>query len=81
MAPLRAARRKKLKKTQFGLPSARKYPIDTKMRAGNAKGRAKQQLKKGQLSRSSYNQIVRRANAALKRFGAKSTTTKKRKKR
>ena len=31
----------------------------------NAKGRAKQQLKKGKLSRSAYEKIVAKANAIL----------------
>ena len=37
----------KLNKSQFGLPSKRKYPMPDAKHAANAKGRAKQQLRKG----------------------------------
>jgi hypothetical protein len=70
-----ALQREKLKKSQFGLPGKRKYPMPDKEHAANAKGRAKQQLKKGKLSRSAYKKIVAKANGILK--GA---TSKKRKK-
>jgi hypothetical protein len=40
--------------------------------AHNAKGRAKQQLKRGKLSRSAYEKIVAKANKVLKRTKAKS---------
>lgn len=61
-----ALKRSKLRKSQFGLPGKRKYPIPDKAHAANAKGRAKQQLKKGKLSRSAYKKIVARANRVLK---------------
>jgi hypothetical protein len=63
---------KKLTKSQFGLPGKRKYPMPDAKHAANAKGRAKQQLKKGSLSRSAYEKIVAKANRVLGR-------TKKRK--
>lgn len=53
-----ALNREKLKKSQFGLPGKRKYPMPDAKHAANAKGRAKQQLKKGKLSRSAYEKIV-----------------------
>ena len=58
----------------FGLPSQKKYPLNTRGRAANAKGRAKQQLKRGRLSKSQYNQIVSRAN---KKLGKKKSSRKK----
>jgi hypothetical protein len=61
-----AVQRSKLKKSQFGLPGKRKYPMPDEKHAANAKGRAKQQLKKGKLSRSAYNKIVAKANRILK---------------
>jgi hypothetical protein len=64
---LSPTKRKKLKKSQFGLPGQRKYPMPDKAHAANAKSRAKQQLKKGKLSRSAYNKIVAKANRILKR--------------
>ena len=65
-----------MKKSQFGLPGKRKYPMPDRKHATNAKGRAKQQLKRGKLSRSAYKTIVARANRVLKR-----TKSKKRKRR
>jgi hypothetical protein len=64
-------KRSKLKRSQFGLPGKRKYPMPDKKHAANAKGRAKQQLRKGNLSRSAYNKIVAKANRVLKRGDAK----------
>lgn len=66
---IKAARRKKLRKTQFGLPGSRKYPMDTKARAANAKARATQQYNKGNLSRSALQRIRAKANKRLKRKG------------
>ena len=40
MAKLKAAQRNKLPASKFGEPGARKYPVDTRARAINAKGRA-----------------------------------------
>ena len=60
-------KRSKLKRSQFGLPGKRKYPMPDRRHASNAKGRAKQQLKRGKLSRSAYEKIVARANRVLKR--------------
>ncbi len=62
-----AIKRSKLKKSQFGLPGKRKYPMPDRKHAANAKGRAKQQLKKGNLSRSAYKKIVAKANRILDR--------------
>jgi hypothetical protein len=64
-------RRSKLKRSQFGLPGKRKYPMPDPKHASNAKGRAKQQLKRGKLSRSAYKKIVAKANRVLKRTKAK----------
>jgi hypothetical protein len=68
---LTQTQRDKLKKSQFGLPAKRKYPMPDKKHAANAKARAKQQRKKGKLSRSAYNKIVAKANRILKRGKAK----------
>jgi len=65
MAKLTARRRKRLKKSTFGLPGSRKYPMPDRSHAANAKARARQQLNKGKLSRSSYNKIVAKANRKL----------------
>jgi hypothetical protein len=42
MAKLTAKQRRKLPKSKFALPGARRYPIDTKARARNALARASQ---------------------------------------
>jgi hypothetical protein len=59
--------RRKLRKSQFGLPGERKYPMPDKAHAANAKARAKQQRKRGKLSKSAYEKIVARANKVIKR--------------
>jgi hypothetical protein len=73
-----ALNRAKLKKSQFGLPGERKYPMPDAKHAANAKARAKQQLKKGKLSRSAYKRIVAKANRVLSR--SKKKARKKRSK-
>ena len=77
MAKLTASRRRRLKKSSFGLPGRRAYPMPDRAHAANAKGRAKQMLRKGKLSRSSYNRIVAKANRKL----GKSPTRRKRRRR
>lgn len=67
MATLKASRRRKLRKTQFGQPGQRKYPMDTKARAANAKARATQQHKRGKISKSTRDKIHAKANRVLKR--------------
>jgi hypothetical protein len=79
MAILTTKRRKKLKKSTFGLPGSRKYPMPDKRHAANAKGRAKQQLNKGKLSRASYNKIVAKANRILGTAKKKRKPTTRRK--
>ena len=64
---MKAKVRKKLKKSQFGLPGKRKYPMPDKAHAVNAKARAKQQRKRGKLSKSAYEKIVARANKVIER--------------
>lgn len=75
MARITSKKRRSLPKSAFGLPGRRGYPVDTPRRAANAKARAKQQLNKGNLSRSSYNKIVAKANRKLGK------TAKKKRKR
>jgi hypothetical protein len=65
MAKLTTKGRKKLKKSSFGLPGKKAYPMPDRAHAANAKARAKQQLKKGKLSKSAYSKIVSKANKVL----------------
>ena len=65
MAILKAAKRSKLPKSDFGLPGEKKYPMPDKSHAANAKARATQMVKKGKLSESSKNKIDAKANKIL----------------
>ncbi len=65
MARLKAATRNALADRVFGLPKQRKYPLDTRNRQINAKGRATQMVKAGQLSSSQAAQIKAKANRLL----------------
>lgn len=65
MGKLKALKRKELPKNEFGLPSERKYPVNDKAHAVNAKARATQMVKKGKLSKSSKDKIDVKANKAL----------------
>lgn len=66
MAKLKAKQRDKLKKSTFGLPSERKYPMPDKSHAANAKARASQMEAKGKLSASAKAKIDAKANRVLK---------------
>ena len=65
MAMLRAKARNALPASEFGEPGERKYPLNNRSHAGNAKARAKQQLNAGKLSRGQYDKIVAKANRKL----------------
>lgn len=67
MTLLTTSKRKQLKKSVFGLPSDKKYPINDKAHAINAKARATQMAKKGKLSASSAKKIKAKANRLLKK--------------
>ena len=67
MAKLKAARRRKLRKSSFGLPGQRKYPMPDKAHARNAKARASQMYRRGRLSKSSKARIDAKANRVLGR--------------
>jgi len=62
-----AKRRKSLPKSKFGLPGSRKYPVDTRGRAANAKARATQMYKKGKISASTKAKIHAKANRVLRK--------------
>lgn len=67
MAELSTKARKKIPKKEFGLPGERKYPMEDKAHARNAKARASQMEKKGKLSESSKEKIDAKADRVLKR--------------
>lgn len=65
MAKLTAVKRKNIPNKEFGLPSERKYPMEDKAHAVNAKARATQMVNKGKLSKSSEMKIKAKANKVL----------------
>lgn len=65
MAKLNAAARKRIPSSEFGLPGKRKYPMPDKSHAANAKARATQQVKRGNLSPSAAAKIRAKANRIL----------------
>ncbi len=67
MVKLTTTSRDKIPKSEFALPESRKYPVDTKARAANAKARATQMVNKGELSKSSKEKIDEKANRVLKK--------------
>lgn len=67
MAKITAKQRKALPKSDFALPESRKYPVDTRGRAANAKARAQQQFDKGNISKSTLSKIDAKANKVLNR--------------
>jgi len=67
MTILTTAKRKKLKKSVFGLPNSREYPEQDRSHQINAKSRATQMVKEGKLSKSSAAKIKAKANRLLKK--------------
>lgn len=67
MAKLSTKSRNKLPKSEFALPESRKYPVDTKARAANAKARASEMESKGRISPSTKSKIDAKANRVLDR--------------
>lgn len=65
MSKLKASTRNNLPKSDFGIPSERKYPINDKSHAANAKARATQMVKKGKLSPATASKIKTKANKVL----------------
>jgi hypothetical protein len=65
MAELTTKERKSEPKTEFGLPDERKYPMPDKSHARNAKARASQEAKEGNLSASDKKKVDRKADAIL----------------
>lgn len=65
MAKLNAAERKRIPKSEFGLPSKRAYPMPDASHARNAKARASEMERKGRLSMSEKREIDRKADKKL----------------
>lgn len=67
MAKLTTKQRKKIPTGKFALPKERKYPVQDKAHAANAKARAQQQYDKGAMSKSTLSKIDAKANKVLKK--------------
>ncbi len=65
MADLTEGQKDKMKAKTFGLPKQRKYPMPDKEHAANAKARASEEYKKGNITASQKAQIDRKANKKL----------------
>jgi hypothetical protein len=65
MAKLDAAERKEIPRKEFGLPGQRKFPMEDRSHAANAKSRATQMVKRGKLSSASAAKIRSKANKIL----------------
>ena len=65
MAELSTRKRNAEPKSEFGLPDERKYPMPDKSHARNAKARASQQEKKGNLTAAEKKKIDRKADQIL----------------
>lgn len=65
MAELTEKKRDSPKESQFGLPDEKKYPMPDKAHARNAKARASQQKKKGNLTATEKAKIDRKADRIL----------------
>jgi hypothetical protein len=65
MATLSEKKRDKMPESKFGLPDEHKYPMPDKSHARNAKARASQQEKKGNLTSSEKAKIDRKADRIL----------------
>jgi hypothetical protein len=65
MATLTEKKRDKLPDSKFGLPDEHKYPMPDKAHAANAKARATQQKKAGNLTAAEKAKIDRKADRIL----------------
>jgi hypothetical protein len=66
MAKLTSEERDKLPDSKFALPGHR-YPIEDKAHARNAKARAAQQVKKGNLSKAEEKKVDAKADSVLRK--------------
>jgi hypothetical protein len=67
MADLSTDARKKLPKSKFAEPEKRKYPVEDKAHARNAKARASQAQNAGRISKAEEKRIDKKADAVLKK--------------
>ena len=68
MGTLTTARRKKLPSSEFALPG-RRYPVEDKAHARDAKARASQAFNAGRLSAAEKSKVDHKADAVLHKKG------------
>lgn len=66
MAKLTSKGRSKLSAAKFALPEEKKYPINDKAHAQNAKARASQMVDKGKISASTKAKIDRASDRVIR---------------
>jgi hypothetical protein len=66
MSKLTTKARKALPEKDFALPGERKYPVENKAHARNAKARASQAENAGRISEATKEKIDRKADKVLK---------------
>lgn len=66
-----AKKRNALPSSKFAMPESRKYPVNDRAHAANAKSRASQQEKAGNISESTKEKIDAAADRVLKPEGSK----------
>lgn len=69
MSKLKNEERDELPKSKFALPEERKYPIEDEAHARNAKARAAQQERAGNLSAADRKRVDAKAEEVLERKG------------
>lgn len=67
MTKLTTKARKKIPSSKFALPGERKYPIEDKAHAKNAKARASEMEHKGKISAGTKVKIDAKANKVLRK--------------
>ena len=65
MSKLTTKVRNKLPNSEFAIPSERKFPINDKAHAKNAKARASEMENKGRISQSTEKKIDTKANKVI----------------
>lgn len=66
MSKLKTEEREDLSESKFALPEERKYPVEDKAHARNAKARAAQQEKASKLSAADKKKVDAKADSVLK---------------
>lgn len=65
MGKLTTEDRKELPKKDFALPAKKKFPVNDRSHAANAKARATQMVKKGLISDAEHKKIMAKADKVL----------------